>query len=61
MWEETTPFNNQEELTEPERYYINSLIEEGFEVRFDDERIYNRKEGFMVSDVELIRKLSRLR
>ncbi len=40
-WENATPFENQEELSEPERFYMNGLVRRGFEVRFDDVRIYN--------------------
>ncbi len=40
-WENTTPFENQEELTEVERFYMNDLVKKGCEVRYDDTYIYN--------------------
>jgi hypothetical protein len=48
-FETATPFQNQEELTEPERYYMNGLVKDGFEVRYDEERIYNARDGQVVS------------
>ncbi len=40
-WKEATTFNNQKELTEPERFYMNDLVKKGFEVRYDEVRVYN--------------------
>ncbi len=42
MWEDATPFENQEELSEPERFYMNELVRKGNEVRYDEKCVYNR-------------------
>jgi hypothetical protein len=41
-FESATPFQNQKELTEQERFYMNGLVEQGFQVRYDEKRIYNK-------------------
>ena len=45
MFERANPFDEQEELTEPERYYMRGLIKKGCEVRYDDTWIYNSLAG----------------
>ena len=42
-------FDNQEDLTEVELYYINLLIKDGFEVRYDEDKIYNSLNGEFLS------------
>jgi hypothetical protein len=42
MWEEATPFDNQEGFTEPELFYINELLKKGFEVRFTEKHILHK-------------------
>ena len=41
-WEKATPFDNQAEFDERELFYINTLVNKGHEVRYDDLSIYNR-------------------
>ena len=45
MWEEATPFDNQEGFTEPELYFINELLSRGFEVRFNETHILCKGES----------------
>jgi hypothetical protein len=44
MWEDATPFNNQEGFTEPELFYINGLLKLGYEVRFTEKHILHKKD-----------------
>jgi hypothetical protein len=41
-WENATPFNDQSAFSEKELFYIRELVKQGFEVRYDAERIYSK-------------------
>ena len=43
-FETAVPFENQEELTELERFYMADLTDQGYEVRYDEEKIYHKRE-----------------
>ncbi len=49
-WKAATVYEGQSELGEMERYYMKGLLEDGFEVRYDDKNIYNSTDGkFIIS------------
>ncbi len=50
QWKAAIPYEGQSELGEMERYYMSGLLEDGFEVRYDDKYIYNSTDGeFIIS------------
>jgi hypothetical protein len=48
-WESAVEFDNQKELTCWELFLMNDLIQKGFEVRYDELYIYNRRNDQTIS------------
>jgi hypothetical protein len=58
-WKAATVYQDQPEFHERERFYMQGLVQDGFEVRYDDTHVYNSEDGEFIISIMRVNLLPR--
>lgn len=59
QWERAIEYRGQTDLHERERYYMDDLVRQGYQVRYDDKYVYNSTDGELIISIMRVNLLPR--